>query len=152
MPSKAVRDLQDLCGVKPDPSPRVPEEKPKLAPRIEKMVECEDYCCARCMFKGTKMAVTEHLRSCRVEPMALNPTLNPVELTVSGEITDTGGWAESCARDKARAEARRFDPYEALDTILGEIDRIRGESPLSGAAVVRERVYALRAYITGMEK
>ena len=48
-------------------------------------------------------------------------------------------------------DPNRFDPYEALDTILEAMLRGVMATP-SDVAVVASRIDALRAYITGMER
>ena len=47
----------------------------------------------------------------------------------------------------------RFDPFEALDFILRDtLDRLERHEAVGDVMGVQKQVYALRAYITGMEK
>ena len=50
-------------------------------------------------------------------------------------------------------ETNRFDPYEALDFILKDtLDRLERHEEVGDVVMVQNQVYALRAYITGMER
>ena len=63
------------------------------------------------------------------------------------------GGIERMAVEWNPPKPNRFDPFEALDFILRDtLDRLERHEAVGDVMGVQKQVYALRAYITGMEK
>lgn len=79
-------------------------------------------------------------------------------------ITDVGddGFCDVCrpkhlplgysAKELYEIPPNRFDPYEALDTILNAVARLGFGPGHSVGDRILTNLYAIRAYITGIEK
>ena len=102
------------------------------------------------------MSKTSDTGGCVPPSVTAEPTFVPVDQRQEKPCPDCGktwySWApHSCypVSDIYKIEPNRFDPFEALDTILDQAHCAEEEYHMEKAIAA---AHTLRAYITGMER